>query len=259
MVGYINWMQWFENEAFWQTFYPYMFGERQMAAAPGEVERVLALSGVVGGRVLDLCCGPARHSLILAQKGFRVTGVDRSAFLLSKARELTAGAGVELVEADMRDFVQPGAFDLALSLFTSFGYFDTREEDLAVLRNVRASLKQDGVFVMDVMSKEYVISQGTPTRWEQWPSGEIHVHHYDVFPGWGRLRVEWLLVEGDRARRFEFEHNVYSGQELAALLERAGFADVQIYGSLDGTPYDATATRLVARAMVGQASAGRVC
>src|ERR1019366_7170864 len=223
--------------------YPYMFGERQMAAAPGEVDRVLALSGVARGRVLDLCCGPARHSLILAQKGFEVTGVDRSAFLLSKARQSGAGAGVELVEADMRDFVRPGAFDLALSLFTSFGYFDTREEDLAVLRNVRASLKQDGVFVIDVMSKEYLISQGQTTHWEQWPGGEIHVHHYDVFPGWGRLRVQWLLIEGERARRFEFEHNLYSGLELAALLERAGFTDVCIFGSLDGAPHDAAATR----------------
>ena len=246
MVGYINWMQWFEDEAFWQTFYPYMFGERKTAAAPGEVDRVLALSGVTRGRVLDLCCGPARHSLILARKGFEVTGVDRSPFLLGKARELTAGAGVELVETDMRDFVRPGSFDLALSLFTSFGFFDTREEDLAVLRNVRASLKPDGVFAIDVTSKEYVISQGQTTHWEQWPSGETHVHHYEVVPGWGRLRVQWLLIEGERARRFEFEQNLYSGQELAALLERAGFAQVRLFGSLDGTPYDGGATRLVA-------------
>jgi len=241
-------MQWFENEAFWQTFYPYMFGERKMAAAPAEVERVLALSGVARGSVLDMCCGPARHSLILAQQGFQVTGVDRSPFLLGKAREATAGAGVELVESDMRDFVRPAAFDLALSLFTSFGYLDTREEDLAVLRNVRASLKKGGVFVIDVMSKEYVISQRQPTHWEPWPGGEIQVSHYDVFPGWGRIRVQWLLIEGERARRFEFEHNVYSGQELAALLERAGFTEVQIFGGLDGSPYDSAATRLVARA-----------
>ncbi|MGC9947700.1 MAG: class I SAM-dependent methyltransferase [Bryobacteraceae bacterium] len=243
-------MQWFENEEFWKTFYPYMFGDRQLAAAPGEVERVLALSGVAGGRVLDLCCGPGRHSLILARKGLAVTGVDRSPFLLDKARASTAGAGVELVEADMRDFVRPRAFDLALSLFTSFGYFDTREEDLAVLRNVRTSLKTGGVFVIDVMSKEYLVSLGRTTNWEQLPDGGIRVQHYDVLPGWGRLRLRWLLIEGERARRFEFEHNLYSGQELAALLERAGFADVRLFGSLDGTPYDAAATRLVARATV---------
>lgn len=250
MVRYIGWMQWFENEEFWRTFYPYMFGERQMAAAPGEVERVLALSGVAAGRVLDLCCGPARHSVILARKGYQVTGVDRSPFLLSQALPAAADAGVELVEADMREFVRPAAFDLALSLFTSFGYLDTREHDLAVLRNVRASLKPGGVFVIDVTSKEYVVSQRTPTRWEQWPTGEIQVHHYEVRPGWGRLRIEWLLIEGERARRFAFEQNLYSGQELTALLERAGFRDVCIFGSLDGTPYDAAATRLIARATV---------
>ena len=241
-------MRWFENDDFWQTFYPAMFGERQMARAPVEVERVLELSGLTRGRVLDLCCGPARHSVILAQKGFQVTGVDRSPFLLGKAREAIAGSSVELVEADMRDFVRPAAFDLALSLFTSFGYLDTREDDLAVLRNVRASLAKGGVFVMDVMSKEYVISQRQTTMWDIWPGGEIQVSHYDVLPGWGRIRVQWLLVEGDHARRFEFEHHVYSGQELAALLERAGFADVRIFGGLDGSPYDAAATRLVARA-----------
>lgn len=250
MARYTDWMYWFEDEAFWRTFYPYMFGERRMAAAPGEVDRVIALSGVAGGRVLDLCCGPARHSLVLARKGFEVTGVDRSPFLLDKARQLTAGAGVELVESDMRSFVRPGYFDLALSLFTSFGYLDTREEDLAVLRNVRASLKPGGVFLMDVTSKEYVIGQKTPTRWETWPGGELQVSHYDALPGWGRLRVQWLLVEGERARLFAFEQNLYSGQELQALLERAGFADVRLFGSLDGTPYDALATRLVARAAV---------
>ncbi|HVN05232.1 MAG TPA: methyltransferase domain-containing protein [Bryobacteraceae bacterium] len=242
-------MQWFENETFWEALYPYMFGEARWAGAPAEVDRVLALSGVTSGRVLDLCCGPARHSSILAQRGFEVTGVDRSDFLLAKARAL-APTGVELVQCDMRDFVRPGAFDLVLSLFTSFGYFETREEDLAVLHNIYKSLKPGGVLLMDVISKEYVISQRSPTRWEQLPGGVL-IQHYDVFPGWGRLRVEWLLVEGERARHFEFAHNLYSGQELAALLATAGFGEVQLFGSLDGGPYDAAATRLVVRAVAG--------
>jgi SAM-dependent methyltransferase len=251
MVRYIGWMQWFEDEVFWQTFYPYMFGDKRMAAAPAEVDRVLALSGIASGRVLDLCCGPARHSVVLAEKGFEVTGVDRSAFLLSRALERGAGTSVEFVHADMRAFVRPDTFDLALSLFTSFGYFESRDEDLAVLRNIHASLKQGGVFLVDVTSKEYVISQGCTTRREQWPSGEIQVSHYDVFPGWGRIRVQWLLIDGERARRFAFEHNLYSGQELAGLLERAGFRDVQLYGNLEGAPYGSAATRLIARAVAG--------
>ena len=60
-------------------------------------------------------------------------------------------------------------------------------------------------------------------------------------------------MEGERARRFEFLQNLYSGQELADMLDRAGFADVQIFGSLDGAPYDASATRLIARAVAPSA------
>lgn len=248
MVRYIDWMHWFEDETFWRTFYPRMFSEARFAAASAEVDQVLALSRVPNGRVLDLCCGPARHSLELARRGFEVTGVDRSEFLIGKARERIAGTNVELVQADMRDFVRPGHYDLALSIFTSFGYLDTREDDLAVLRKIRASLKPGGVFLIDVLSKEYLIPR-CPTQWEEWPTGEIQISTFEVLPGWGRIRVRWLLIEGERARHFEFAHNLYSGQELAAQLERAGFRGVQLLGNLEGRPYDSSAQRLVARAV----------
>lgn len=249
MCDDISGMQWFENEVFWRTFYPWMFDERRFSAASDEVDLALALAGVEQGKVLDLCCGPARHSLALARLGFEVTGVDRSPFLLGKARERAAGMPVEFVESDMRDFVRPGAFDLALSLFTSFGYFDTRDEDLSVLCNIRSSLRPGGVFLIDVISKEYFASRPCMTQWERWFTGEIHVHHCEVLPGWARLRVEWLLVKDEHARCFEFEHNLYSGQELAALLERAGFSEIRLFGSLAGTPYDHSVSRLVARAV----------
>jgi SAM-dependent methyltransferase len=247
MCRYIVWMQWFENEVFWQTFYGFMF-ERRFTAAIDEVDQVLALSGIGSGAVLDLCCGPARHGLALAERGFHVTGVDRSAFLLGKARERAGSVPIEFVQSDMRDFNRPESFDLAINLFTSFGYFENREQDLAVLRNVRASLKRGGVFVMDVISKEYVASQPQKTRWEQWPDGEILIQHCGVLPGWGRLRNHWLLVSGEHVQHFEFEHNLYSGVELTALLRAAGFHEIDLFGNLKGAPYDVGATRLVVRA-----------
>jgi SAM-dependent methyltransferase len=245
-------MQWFEDEEFWRVFYPWMFAaERRFQAAPFEVEQLLVLSGVSGGAALDLCCGPARHSVLLAEKGFRVTGVDRTAFLLEKAKERAreADASVEFVQSDSRDFVRPGAFDLAINLFTSFGYFETREEDLRVLRNVRASLKPGGVFVMDVVGKECIAASPGKTRWEQSAEGEILVDHAEVLPGWAKLRLHWLLVKGEQARHFSFDLNLYSGVELSDALERAGFSDIGLFGSLAGTPYDAKAMRLVARAV----------
>jgi SAM-dependent methyltransferase len=241
-------MQWFENESFWESFFPSMFSPQRVAAAPAQVEQVIALSGVQAGTVVDLCCGPGRHGAVLAEKGFAVTAVDRSPFLLDKARAHAAHLQIEFVQADMQDFIRPGSFDLGISLFTSFGYFETPDQDLAVLRNVRSSLKSGGVFLMDILGKECLASRSHTAHWEQLADGKIFVEHAEVLSGWSRIRNNWMLVEGERAQRFEFEINVYSGQELVGMLKEAGFGSVDLFGSLDGAPYNSVATRLVARA-----------
>ena len=162
-------VEWFEDESLWTELYPFTFTEERLHAGADEVTKVLALAGLTapeGKAALDLCCGPGRHAVPLAQRGMRVTGVDRTPFLLDRARERArlAGVDIELVQSDMRDFGRPGAYDLALSLFTSFGYFEEREDDLRVLRNVRASMKPHGALVIDVISKEWLARHFQPTR-----------------------------------------------------------------------------------------------
>src|SRR6516225_8796268 len=106
-------MEWFEDETLWRELYPYVFPPERVAAAPVQVSQILCLSAVNGGAVLDLCCGPGRHSLEFARRGFTVTGVDRSPFLLERARERADAEGtkVEWVLGDMREFQRPSAFD----------------------------------------------------------------------------------------------------------------------------------------------------
>jgi 2-polyprenyl-3-methyl-5-hydroxy-6-metoxy-1,4-benzoquinol methylase len=77
---------WFEDENFWESTYPLMFTAERFASAEAEVAELAKLTGSPFGRVLDLGCGPGRHSIPLARLGARVTAVDRSPFLLEKAR-----------------------------------------------------------------------------------------------------------------------------------------------------------------------------
>lgn len=212
-----------------------------------QVERAIALSGVHDGDVLDLGCGPGRHAIPLARRGFRVTAVDLSAFHLAKARERAASVSVpvEFVSADMRSFVRPDAFDLTLSIFTSFGYFEDKDDDLRVLQNVRRSLRPGGVLVMDVASKEGMARVLHPTLSQRTADGALLVQRHEIVEDWARVRNEWTVVRDGRARTFEFRLRVYSGQELEALLGAAGFATVTLYGGLDGRPYGLEAERLV--------------
>jgi SAM-dependent methyltransferase len=238
--------EWFEDESFWTRMFPFMFTEASFVAAAENVPKIAALSGILGGSLLDLACGPGRYAIPLAKTGFIVTGVDRSRFLLDKARERAAGANIEWLEQDMREFVRPGAFDLAINVFTSFGYFDDAADNRRVLENVYASLKPGGTFVFEHIGKELLAAKYQPTRSESLSDGTVVIHRTAVIDDWSRIDSQWILLEGSRASKYRIRHWLYSGREIRELLANVGFLDVSLHGSFDGTPYDPLGQRLIA-------------
>jgi SAM-dependent methyltransferase len=240
--------EWFADETFWTDVYAFEFPDPVLDAGAAQVDKALDLSGVRGGAALDLGCGPGRHAVPLARRGFQVTAVDLSPFHLAKAqaRAEAAGVTVELVRADMRTFARADAFDLAVSLFTSFGYFDDPRDDLRVLENVRRSLRPGGVLVMDVVSRERLARVVHPARSERAADGALLIQRHETVGDGERVHNEWTVVRDGRARAFDFVLRVYSGPELEALLRAAGFTTVRLHGALDGRPYDREAERLVA-------------
>lgn len=177
-----------------------------------------------------------------------MTGVDRTAFLLEKARARTKQARVKIewIQEDMRKFVRPAAFDMVISMYTSFGYFDDRDHDLNVLHNTFTNLEPGGIFLIDVVAKEWVARVFQPTSSESLEDGTLLVQRHEIFDDWTRIRNEWIVIQNGKASTFNFHHTIYSGQELRDRLERVGFRDVRLYGNLDGNDYTLKAERLIA-------------
>lgn len=241
--------QWHEDDAFWNAFYPVMFSGARWEVAGAEVQSGLSLLGVTESLdILDFCCGPGRHALAMAKLGHRVLGVDRMASYLEIGRQKAKESGLDVVfeRGDVRSFCKPESFDCAVSLFTSFGYFDTPADDIAVLGNVYASLRPGGKLLMDMSGKEIIAKTFTPRGWSEPEPGLLWLEDRKVMPGWAGIENKWTLMRGDE----KFEHvlflRLYSGMELKTALESVGFSSVEIFGSLDGDPYDHMARRLVA-------------
>lgn len=240
--------EWFENEDFWRILYPFLFPEFRMTTAPEEIEKILDLLDMEKGRALDLCCGPGRHTIQLAKNNLAVTGVDRSPYLLDKAKLMAdeAHVKVEWVQEDMRRFLRPDTFDLIINLYTSFGYFESEEENLDVLRRCRENLKPGGRLVMEMMGKEVLARIYHPTISTELPDGGVVVQRVKLTHDWTRCDNDWFLIQDDEAIKYTFSHTIYSGRELKEMLLSAGFAEVALYGNFDGDPYDTTATTLLA-------------
>jgi SAM-dependent methyltransferase len=112
-----------------------------------------------GSRILDLGCGTGRHSVELARRGYRMTGVDQSAGMLAEARKAAqkAGVEVELVQDDAAHFRRDAAFDAAICLCEgAFGLLESSGEatkqPLAILKNIAASLKPCGRTIFTVLN-----------------------------------------------------------------------------------------------------------
>ncbi len=103
----------------------------------------------------DLCCGKGRHSIYLNQKGYRVIGTDLSECSIHEANK-SANDTLEFYQHDMRQLFRTNYFDVVFNVFTSFGYFEKREDDLHVFDAVQKGLKPNGLFVFDYLNSEYV-------------------------------------------------------------------------------------------------------
>lgn len=241
--------EWYADDGFWARIYPVLFSQELFDRAVGEVAQLVELTGVSKGRALDLCCGPGRHSIPLAQRGFDVTGVDLSDYLLGVAKERAtqADVGVAWVKKDMRDFSEPGGYDLVTNLFTSFGYFQTEAEEMRTLKNMVESLSEAGTVVIDTLGKEALAERlhaDSPPVEER--DGALLIQRVKVVEDWCRVKSEWIIATEDKVDRVHFEHSLYSGKELRELMNWAGLSDVKLYGDLDGRPYGPGARRLVA-------------
>jgi SAM-dependent methyltransferase len=250
--------EWFNDEQFWEQYAPIMFDDAHWSEVPEVADGVtrLARLDLYGGpsprdgsgpRVLDLCCGFGRISAELARRGFAVTGVDITESYLRAAREDAAyeSLAIEYLKADARHFSRPGFFDLAVNLYISFGYFENGEDDRAVLRNIRESLKTGGACIIETLGKEIAVRDFVEAEWFE-RAGWTVLTEYEALDSWTRLKNRWILIKDGRRIEKTFSQRLYAASELRALLLDAGFAAVEIYGGWDESPYDERAAKLIA-------------
>lgn len=200
-----------------------------------------------GDRILDLCCGHGRHAVALAQAGLQVTGVDLSPSALARARRAARAAGVRVrfVRADMRRLAARGAFDAAVNLFSSFGYFDD-DANADILRRLRTALRPGGGLLLDLRNRDRWVGHPKPVHCRE-VGRDLFVDLSAFDPHTGRLEVRRIFVRGGRRREIRFSFRLYAFTELRDLLLRLGFRDVEAWGGF-GAPYSCDAERMIVTA-----------
>lgn len=224
-----------------------MYDRDLLSGTPDEVQGLLDLTGLPeGAEVLDLCCGFGRHSLEMARRGLRVTGIDRTQSYIERAKREGADENLNcsFKLGDVRHMTTEKKYDGVASMWNSFGYTEDPEDDHLILEKVSQSLKPGGVFILDTPGKEVIASGFEANTWFERGETKILLE-YSIEMNWTVLRNRWLFFENEKMWEFQFTQRIYSALELSQMLYQHGFDDIDIWGSWDGAPYDDKAERLI--------------
>ncbi len=229
----------------WRTLFNSMYlkTDGDVVENDGNTAREVALLIRAAGlrrddSVLDLCCGQGRHTLELARRGFkRVTGVDRSRYLIRLARKRAAASGlkVDFHEGDARNFrVAPGSFDCVAMMGNSFGYFDREIDDLAVLRAVRRALAPGGILAMDLVNGRWMRANFEKRSWEWIDRRRLVARERSLASDGERLISREVVIhafKGVIADQF-YGERLYSRARIAELLKQAGFEHIRFHAEI---------------------------
>jgi SAM-dependent methyltransferase len=208
------------------------------------IERIIG--HVPARRVLDIGCGSGRHTIAFAKRGYaQVTGIDLSPTLLAEAREEAAQLQlpIRFIECDMRE-IPNETFDLALNLFTSFGYFERDEDNATVILRAAEHLASSGWFVLDFLNS-------------RWVREHFVAHDERVVPNGTRIeQTRW--IENNRIEKRLLVRNNFEAKEYiesVRLFERSDFEQMfsaagltlrHLFGTYSGGSFDPdTSPRLI--------------
>ncbi|WP_435578683.1 class I SAM-dependent methyltransferase [Gilvibacter sp.] len=220
---------WFDS-----PYYHILYKDRDYSEAAGFMDNLTAaLDLPKTSHILDLACGRGRHSIYLAGLGYQVTGADLSPKSIAAAKKHER-PGLRFVIHDMcLPFLE--SFDAIFNLFTSFGYFESANDNLRAIRAIKQSLADDGIGVIDFLNVNYVAKHLVATE-EKTVDGirfKINRKIDDKF-------ITKTISFTDQGKDYSFAERVSAMdlEQFKAYFEIAGVALINTYGNYQLDPYD---------------------
>ena len=202
-----------------------------------------------GESILDAPCGAGRHSLELAKCGHTVVGLDVSSFLLGQARTslnfISLHAPAPLFVRGLLQSMpfRSASFHFGICLFSSFGYGESEEDNVTVLREFARVLHPGGKVVIDVMNRHFIVPRLNRIH-ESIQSGLRVREERSIIENGRRLRNRILVKDQmGNQRTYLYCPWLFNGWELSWLAARAGLVVESVYGDFGGSKYETESER----------------
>jgi len=226
-----KWFQYWFNS----PYYHILYSQRNDAEAEFLIDNLTAfLKPPLHSRILDIACGRGRHAVYLNKKGFDVTGIDLSEQSIKYAKQFEQKY-LHFFVHDMRKLGYINYYDIALNLFTSFGYFDTEKDHVNALKSFRKSIKEDGTVVIDYFNTQKILHNLTHRETKTVEGIDFELRK---FVAEGKI-IKHINFE-HKSKHYAFEERVqaFTLQDFERMFEKSGLAIVNTFGSYNLEAFD---------------------
>ncbi len=186
-------------------------------------------------RILDVACGTGALTVLLAAKGYQMTGVDRATGMLHIAQEKaeTLDVHIDFHQGDMLNFQINQQFDAILCTYDSINYALDEDELSSVFQRVSEHLEPDGLFIFDITTERNIV--------EHFHNKTFAENHEDYSYIWRnsylyqtkmcRTHLTFFIRDGEIFHRFEEIHQqkMFEVDTVKALLKTAGYKTLGAY------------------------------
>lgn len=228
--------EWFDS-----PFYHRLYADRDKNEADSCIQKLIYfLQPPPGSRMLDAACGRGRHSILLAEMGFEVTGFDLSLNSISYAKQFEKD-NLNFYLHDMRLPFWINYFEYAFNFFTSFGYFMTRREHDDAMRTIASSLRPAGIFVIDYLNVHFSEDHLVRNELKNVAGTSFEIHRWD-----DDAHFYKKIIITDAALEMPEEHTERVAKfSLGDFTEMLAFQNMQVlevFGDYNLVPYDVRKT-----------------
>ena len=223
---------WFEDW-FDTPYYHILYQNRNELEAKNFILNLIAhLKLNPDSKILDLACGKGRHSKTLNELGYNVLGVDLSENSINQAKKWSSDT-LSFQVHDMRNPIENKQFDAIFNLFTSFGYFDTHEENQQMCCSIADMLKPNGKLIIDFMNAHKVIESLVEEEQK-----EVNGITFNIARTYDNRHIHKHINFKDKGTVFHFTERVQGlkFEDFKTLLSPF-FHIENVYGSLDLQPF----------------------
>ena len=217
-----NWFStWFDS-----PYYHILYKNRNEEEAQVFIDNVTHyLNMPENGTILDLACGKGRHSIYLNKLGYKVTGVDLSVNSIAIANE-SSNESLQFKTHDMREPMNE-TYDAVFNLFTSFGYFDTYEDNIKTLKAIKDSINEYGFGVIDFFNSDFIIENLVAEETKEIEGITFNIKRFVE----NKKIIKEIRFE-DNGETYNFTEKVsaFTLTDFEAMMEEAGIYLLEIFG-----------------------------